>query len=268
MGVTSTELREAIQHRGLSGRAVCVHASLRSFGHVDGGAGAILDAFLAEAATLLVPSFSWDFSVTPRADDRPDRNGTRYDYPHRPAAGPPYSSDSGVVDRDMGALSAALVAHPQRARGAHPLCSFSAVGPSASDLLASQGPTAVWAPLERLVQEEGFVVLMGVGLNRLTIGHLADVRAGRRSFVRWALDDHGEASRVDVGGCSEGFAGLEPALHATSSAKVGTSRWTVLPARQSLEGMTSLIRQDPTVTCCDDEQCERCIDAIAGGPVG
>ena len=268
MGVSSSELVESIRRLDLSGRAVCVHASLRSFGHVEGGADAILNAFHSEGATLLMPSFSWRFSVLPPEGDRPARNGTRYEFPDRADVAGPYTPESGVVDRGMGALSASVVAHPMRERGAHPLCSFAALGPGASDLVNSQGPSAVWGPLECLAREEGVVVLMGVGLNRLTLGHLAEVRAGRRPFVRWALDDRGRAARVDVGGCSEGFGDFSQVLGNATTVEVGTSRWMVLPARESLERMTALIEQVATVTGCGDAECERCCDAIAGGPIG
>ncbi len=142
VSVSTAELAKAVRHLGLSGRPVCVHCSLRSFGHVDGGAGAIVDVFLDEAATILVPSFSWSFSVVPPRGDRPARNGTTYQFPSRSVPPEPFVSDSTAVDRDMGALSKAVVSHPSRHRGAHPLCSFSALGPLAADLVSSQRPNA------------------------------------------------------------------------------------------------------------------------------
>src|SRR5439155_25421802 len=63
--VTSGDLVAGIRRLGLPGRAVCMHSSLRSLGHVVGGAYAVVDAFLAESCTLLVPSFSFRFLVLP-----------------------------------------------------------------------------------------------------------------------------------------------------------------------------------------------------------
>ena len=47
MPVQIAEIRQAVRAAGAAGRPVAVHASLRSFGRVDGGAGAIVEAFLA-----------------------------------------------------------------------------------------------------------------------------------------------------------------------------------------------------------------------------
>lgn len=58
--VTQDEIQAALRRLGMAGQPVCVHASLRSFGKVAGGAPAVMAAFLAEGCTLLVPSFSYD----------------------------------------------------------------------------------------------------------------------------------------------------------------------------------------------------------------
>ncbi len=268
MNVSKDDLVQAIRRLGLSGRPVCVHSSLRSFGHVEGGADAIVDAFLKEAATLLVPSFSWIFSVPPPRDDRPHRNGTQYDYRRPSTATESFTPKTNIVDRDMGALPGSVVAHPHRKRGDHPLCSFAAVGPLASDLVGAQRPDSVWAPLDELVREDGAVVLMGVGLNRLTLVHLAETVVGRRPFVRWALDRDGKVNRADVGGCSEGFGSLSAALADAEVAQVGESRWTVMSARKTLQAVSAMIEDSPEATRCDDSDCERCLDSMAGGPIG
>jgi aminoglycoside 3-N-acetyltransferase len=74
-----SEIVQSIRNLKLSGHAVCLHASLRSFGWVDGAAQAILDAFLAEGCTALVPTFSWQaFAIYPPPRMRPARNGWNY----------------------------------------------------------------------------------------------------------------------------------------------------------------------------------------------
>ncbi len=267
VSVSEAELREGIGRFGLSGRPVCAHCSLRSFGHVEGGAGTLVSAFLAEGSTLLVPSFSWNFSSNPPAVGRPTRNGTDYDFPTRPPPRAPYDRGSTAVDPDMGALSAAVVLAPERERGGHPLCSFAAIGPLASDLVDSQQSDAVWAPLEALVRLEGAVVLMGVDLTRLTLTHLAEVHARRRPFVRWAHYKGVTAHPVDVGSCSNGFAKLAPLLTTLTVGRVGPSEWTALPAAETLSQMAQIMESSPEITHCGDAKCERCRDAVAGGPL-
>ena len=179
-----------------------------------------------------------------------------------------YSPEVLDIDRDMGAIPAAAVAWPGRVRGNHPLDSFTAVGPRASDLVARQTPTDVYAPLAALARMGGSVLLMGVGLEKMTLLHLAEKEAGRALFRRWADDARGRPAAVEVGGCSEGFGKLEPYLRPVMRrADVGQSRWTLLPAGQALARAAEAIRSDPQVTHCGVETCERCNDAVRGGPI-
>ena len=249
---------------------MCVHSSLRSFGYVIGGAEAVIQAFLDEECTLLVPTFSSAFEIPPPLHLQFARNG--WNHSNAPTQKPHpnriYSPDVLDIDPDMGAISAALVAWPGRVRGNHPLDSFTAVGPRAAELVTEQTPLDAYAPLRSLIRLEGFVLLMGVGLERLTLLHLAEKEAGRILFRRWARDEHGQPMAVEVGGCSEGFGKLEPHLrHVMRWTSVGQSKWTLLPAGQALTHATAAIRAHPEITHCNVNECERCNDAVQGGPI-
>ena len=50
--VNFDEIRQAARENDLSGSAVCVHSSLKSFGWVDGGARTVVDGLLAENPTV------------------------------------------------------------------------------------------------------------------------------------------------------------------------------------------------------------------------
>jgi len=254
----------------LSGLPVCVHASLRSFGWVDGGAPAVVKGLLEEGCTVLVPTFSWTFAVPPPAELRRPRNAWDYDTWEASSVGEGriFTPDSKEIDvQDMGAIPASIVSMPQRARGYHPLCSFSAVGPLAQ-LVSGQRPLQVWAPLEALAEAGGSVVLMGVGLQEMTLLHLAEQRAGRNPFRRWANDADGEPIEVESGGCSDGFWNLRSALlPLQKECMVGNSRWLIFPASPTLEVVAAAIRADPMITHCGKPMCGRCRDAVLGGPV-
>jgi aminoglycoside N3'-acetyltransferase len=268
--VTKQDAQSALCSLGLSGRDVCVHSSLRSFGHVDGGAHAIVSAFIAEGCTLIVPTFSSVFEIAPPAHMRFERNG--WDYGRTPsknrASDTVYTTESNEIDRDMGAIPAAILSWPGRVRGRHPLDSLTALGPRASELISGQTPTDVYAPLAELARACGYVLLIGVGLERMTLLHLAEKEAGRELFRRWANDERGRPSVVEVGGCSEGFGKLEPVLRPIMrTAVVGWSAWRTLPADEAVARASSAIREDPRITHCGEGECERCRDAVAGGPV-
>ena len=219
----------------------------------------------------MVPSFSWDaFAVPPPLDMRPARNGWDYDAVTRsmPDSKSVYTPDAVEIDEEMGAVPAAVVAMPGRVRGNHPLCSFTAVGPGAGDLVSGQGPLDVYAPLRALAAAGGAVILMGVGLTTMTLLHLAEQTAGRALFRRWANGPDEQPIEVEVGGCSAGFGNfrhvLSPLMRET---KVSQSVWRVLPARRTLEAAVHAIRQDPGVTHCGTPGCLRCNDAVRGGPI-
>jgi aminoglycoside 3-N-acetyltransferase len=267
--ISSVDLRLAIRELGLSGRAVCAHSSLRSFGDLEGGADAFVEAFLSEHCTLLVPSFSWSFCVAPPEGMRPLRNAFDYERGFTsPVRASTYTPDTDAIDDDMGAIPRAVVRRPDRIRGAHPLCSFAAVGTEAGAIIERQAPLGVFAPLAALADREGFVLLAGVGLPNMTLIHLAERRAGRQPFRRWAKMASGEVIEAASGGCGAGFDALEPILAPiTRERKVGDSRWRVFPARETVEIAARAIAENPQVTRCADPSCLLCADAIAGGPI-
>jgi aminoglycoside N3'-acetyltransferase len=267
--VTRDDLDAAIEHLGLGGRPVCVHSSLRSFGRVDGGADAVIDALLAARCTLLVPTHSWGFATSHERGMRPSRNGWDYSMNVAPPAfGGVFSVDSTAIDRNMGAIPRAVLERPGHQRGDHPLASFSAIGPLATELVGRQRGDDVHAPLRELAAHDGAVVLMGVGLTRMTLLHWAEQVAGREQFRRWARDERGHTLMVQSGGCSEGFNGLASTLAPVErGVRVGASEWRCFPADDVVELAAAAIRADPNVTRCTVRTCARCNDAALGGPI-
>lgn len=266
--VSARDISEAVRTLGLHNRPVCLHSSLRSFGLVEGGAGTVIRGFLDEGCTVMVPTFTYESSVPPPAGLRLPRNGTDDAWEEQAESSIIYSPDSIAVSDDMGAVPKALLQTPGRVRGDHPLDSFSAVGPLAYDMIGAQSGTDVYAPFRSLAERGGYVVLAGVGLTRMTLLHEAERLAGRNLFWRWAKGKDGETVGVQVGGCSDGFERLAPALEGLGRTyRVGGSLWRVFPVQEALERAAAAIRARPDVTRCDDPTCSRCIDAALGGPL-
>jgi aminoglycoside 3-N-acetyltransferase len=248
---------------------------MRSFGIVEGGADAVLDSFLAEGCTVMVPSFSAGYgipgySIPPPMHLRPGRNGTEYRrFSERMGGvGRIYIPDTNDIEPGLGAIPRAVVQRAGRVRGAHALNSFTAIGRQARALIADQQRGDVYAPLARLGELGGSVVLLGVGLTSMTLLHLAESLAGRRRFVRWANDIDGQPAAWDTGSCSEGFDRFELVLTPLARETfVGSSRWRAFPAEETAVLAAAAIREDPEITRCSDPTCQRCPDAIAGGPI-
>ena len=267
--VTKLEIQNAVRALRLTGHALCVHASLRSFGWVEGGGQTVVDALLTEGCAVLTPTFT-EYGVPPPPDQRPARNGWDYDNFTKSSEGIDkiYTPTTNEIDpEEMSAISAAVVQMPGRVRGNHPLCSFTAVGPLARQLIADQAPLNVNAPLTALAALDGYVVLMGVAVDKMTLLHLAEQHAGRNLFRRWANGPDGQTMEVETGGCSDGFGKLEPFLTSVmQKATVGQSLWRVFPAKTTLEIAAEVIRHDPMITHCGQPDC-RCDDAVLGGPL-
>ena len=270
MRVTRQDIADAAAANGLVGAVLCVHSSLSSFGRVDGGARAVVDGLLEAGCTVMVPAFSYDFSVAPPPGRALARNawGDRDNDGLPPAPADAYTPDCNDVHGSMGVVPAAVLETEGRARGDHPLNSFAAVGPRARELTAGQAALEVYAPFRELTRLRGYVVMMGVDLRTMTALHLAEQMAGRTPFRRWANDHGGGTIETECGGCSRGFDNLGPALLPVERrAEVGNSLWRIFPIAGVLARASGAIRERPEITRCGVAGCDRCEDGIAGGPL-
>jgi aminoglycoside 3-N-acetyltransferase len=161
--VNKEEIKAGLRKLGLKrGDSVGVHSSLKSFGRVEGGADAVIDALLetvgedgnivmsTHSANLvevqrtpeeIAMGVSWLFKISPYDPQKtPVRTGT---IPET------FRKRNGVI------------------RGSHPSNSVAALGPRAREL--SEG----W---HKLLELDGYILLIGVGLDRCTAMHLAEKR--------------------------------------------------------------------------------------------
>jgi aminoglycoside 3-N-acetyltransferase len=256
----------------IQGKSVCVHSSFRSLKAVVESPQRFLNLLLNQGCTVIAPSFSFDFNATsnPPPFSRPLRNGWNYSRNYvDPESNPiAYSNAADYVDSDMGAIPRAILETPGRVRGGHPLCSFTGIGPNAHFLLDGQSNLDVFSPLRRLAESDGYILLAGVGFEALTLIHLAEQQAGREPFIRWALDANNENVGVAIGGCSNGFQKLEPLLgNLVHKVRLDTLELSLVPAKDALRSLVRIIRENPAITACSSPSCERCPDAINGGPI-
>ncbi len=238
-----------------SDRPVIVHASLRAFGEVRGGVETLLGALLRLHPRLMAPAHTYLSMVIP--EDGPERNGMVY------GSGADLNRMAEIFrvdmpcDRLMGALPECLRRHPKARRSSHPILSFAGIG--VEDALARQTLADPLAPIGALVEEAGWVLLLGVDHTVNTSIHWAEKIAGRRQFVRWALTGKGVIECPGFPGCSMGFERAAPLLEdLTRQATVGTAAVRALPLRPMVERLAALIREDELALLCDDPACERC----------
>ena len=230
----------------------------------------MLDVFLEHGCTVIVPTFSRVYTIPPEPERRLERNypdDNKFDNPP-PGRNMVYTCDSQEIDNVMGAIPAALLAVRGRFRGYHPMCSFAAVGPLAQDLVACQSPQDVYGPVRELSRMGGRILLMGVGLERVTALHYAEQMAGRKLFRKWANGLDGEPIPSAVGGQSHGFEKLNHILSSEESQlAMGQGLWRAFPVEGLLKHASNAIREDPMATHCGQSDCRPCNEAMAGGPV-
>jgi len=272
MALHTEDFATAIRTLGIQNACVEVHSSFRSFGtHVEGGADTVLNAFTSENCSVLVFAYTTEqFEVVPPAGALPRQNAWNgmAQFPKEEDARIYTPACTDIMRADLGLIPYTIVNRPDRARGYHPLNSFAAIGPQADVLVGGQTPTDVFAPVQKLCELDGYVLLMGVGLNRATILHYAENVAGRAPFIRWAKDMYGETIPCRIGSCSNGFPKLDPIVAPIErQVMVGDSLWRCYPARALVQLCADAMRADPDITRCGNPDCPRCPDAIAGGPI-
>jgi aminoglycoside 3-N-acetyltransferase len=178
--LTRPQIASALQALGLgAGQIVFVHSSLRSLGHVEGGADAVVDAFLdvlGTTGTLVVPTFTFVYNqaVNPVFDPRRDPS-------------------------EMGRISEAVRTRAGARRSIHLLHSVAALGAQAEAITIVHGPSA-WAadgPFWQFYERDATIVLLGVPYLRCTFFHVLEqiVQVRYRHWVEKAArvrDEHGQ----------------------------------------------------------------------------
>jgi aminoglycoside 3-N-acetyltransferase len=254
--ITFHDFVAAFQKLGLKHTTpVIVHASLSAFGNVQGGAETVLGALIYIFDTLLMPGFTYKTMVTPQIG--PLDNGLDYSQSQSANQMAQFYRPAMPVDRLIGMLSETLRQHPRSRRSMHPILSF--VGLNAGSYLESQTLEEPLKPIERLVEAQGWVLLLGVDHTVNTSLHYAERLAGRKQFVRWALTPDGVLECPAFPGCSDGFGQLAPRLEPfTRVVPVGVGLVQALPLEQSVAVARDWIEADPQALLCDRSYCVRC----------
>lgn len=263
--VTTQDIINGLLHIGAEGKRLVVHSSLSSLGRVRGGADAIVDALLAVAETVIVPTFTFSPAAIPPAGDRPVRNGADYETDRLGDANPtPFTPDLPAA-KSMGMVPETLRRRRGAVRSLHPLSSFAAIGADAGRYVDGHAFDDPMLPLRRLHENGGYVLMLGTALTSCTAIHLGECYAGRRPFIRWAKLADGRVCRAWVGGCSDGFGKLEPWLEPVGHATVGQACLRMFSMATVTETTVRRLTADPHALVCH-ARCRRCLDAAAGGP--
>jgi aminoglycoside 3-N-acetyltransferase len=146
----------------VAGDAVLVHSAMSRIGRVEGGAGAVVDAFLevlGPAGTLAAPTLPFSGSLRAHLESDP-------------------VFEAEATPSRMGAISEAVRTHPAAVRSLLPTHPVAAIGPAAEflceDHLNARGPCDEHSPYFRLTEVGGKVLLLGVDFSSCTLLHTAE----------------------------------------------------------------------------------------------
>jgi aminoglycoside 3-N-acetyltransferase len=231
------------------------HASLAAFGEVHGGAGSVLDALVSAFNAVIMPTFTYKTMVIPEVG--PTNNALVYGSGKDANRMAEIYHPGMPADTMMGVVAEGMRTQAGAQRSSHPILSFAGV--NASEILAAQTIDQPLLPIQRLIDDEGWVLLLGVDHTVNTSIHYCEHLAGRKQFIRWALTPQGVVSCPGFPGCSDGFEAVAPHLKPeTRRIELGGAIVQAIPLVSLVEAVCTLIKQDATALLCERADCERC----------
>jgi aminoglycoside 3-N-acetyltransferase len=197
--VLKQDILAALKKVGVrKGQTIMVHTSLSSLGFVCGGAQVVIEALLESVGadgTIVMPSQSWK-NLDPTA-------GVHWEEPEAwwqmiRDNWPAYNRDI-TPTNTMGAVAEMFRKWPGTLRSDHPARSVAANGKYAQHLTSDHDLSNIFgegSPIGKLYELDGYVLLIGVGYDKNTSLHLADVRAdypGKHDCLEYsAIMENGE----------------------------------------------------------------------------
>lgn len=236
------DIKTGLKQLGLKkGDSVGVHSSLSSFGNVEGGADTVIDAMLetvGEQGNVAMSTHSANLSEDRRTLEMI-------------AMGVSWLFKILSYDPDRTPVTTGIVPETFRkrkgvVRGRHPSLSIAASGPKADVL--SEG----W---HRLLELDGYILLIGVGSDRCTAMHLAEKRVALPESIlkkitppKWFVERYPEDEwEWDIGPYPD-FAKLtQPCLDRgiMKMVKVGKSTLRLVKLRELVELYVEYLGKDP-----------------------
>lgn len=178
--VLKQDILDALAKIGVKkGQTIMVHTSLSQLGFVCGGAEIIIEALLesvGEEGTIMMPTQSWK-NLDPTT-------GVHWEEPEEwwqiiRDNWPAYRKEI-TPTNTMGAVAEMFRKWPGALRSEHPARSVAAYGKHAEFLTEGHDLSNIFgegSPIGKLYELDGHVLLIGVGYDKNTSIHLADVRA-------------------------------------------------------------------------------------------
>jgi aminoglycoside 3-N-acetyltransferase len=240
--VRKEDIKAGLIKLGLrNGDTVGVHSSLSSFGHVEGGADAVIHALLetvGRQGNVVMSTHSANLSEDKRT---PEMIAMGISWlmkilPYDPEKTP---ATTGMIPETFRKRKGVI-------RGLHPSHSIAASGPKAKVL--SEG----W---HRLLESDGYILLIGVGLDRCTAMHLAENRVHLPDHIlkkitppKWFVEKYPEGVwEWDMGPYPDFTRLTQPCLERgiMKTVKVGNASLKLVRLRKLIDLYAEYLEKDP-----------------------
>jgi aminoglycoside 3-N-acetyltransferase len=255
--ISKEEIAEDLKRIGIrEGDHLCVALSFRSVGRVRGGPDSFIDAILeviGPTGTLMMNTYTQFCFIT---ELRAGRLIPIFHYESTPSL-------TGIVPE-------AFRNRPGAIRSRHPMSSITAFGNQANYLTDGHDETASpYAPYSRLGDIGGKVLYIGLGDRLVSLRHEAQNLAGLMNVVPlevgiFYINELGETrlfTAKNVFACAKRLPKLVPYLRnmgLITEGKIGNAASILVPAKETLNAMADLLRENPTLNLCEDLSCIWC----------
>lgn len=240
--VGKKDIKVGLARLGLkTGDIVGVHSSLSSFGRVEGGADTVIDAILeviGKQGSVVMSTHSANLSEDKRT---PEMVALGISWLFKIL---PYDPDKTPVT--TGTIPETFRKRQGVVRGLHPSLSIAALGPKAEVL--SEG----W---HRLLELDGYILLIGVDLDRCTAMHLAEKRVQFPDHIlkkitppKWFAEEYPESEwEWDVGPYPNFGRLTQPSIERGTMkiVKVGDATLRLVKLRELIDLYVEYLERDP-----------------------
>ena len=237
-----------------------VHSSLRSIGHVIGGADTVIDALLevvGKHGLMMMPTFSYNYEMN---------NGTA-----------PYNKM--ISPSKTGYITEVFRKRKDVERSDHPTHSVAAAGKNAKNYIAdhkeTKGAFDNDTPLHKLAFDKGRILLIGTGQEANSTIHVAEFLAvlpfldlpNRTSYGSGFLmqRDDGSIEKISfpkkLSGCSHGFGKVDDIKgieQIQRTGYIGEAYSRIIEALPLINLLLPILKDTPGYLLCDNEECEGC----------
>jgi aminoglycoside 3-N-acetyltransferase len=250
--VSKEDIKAGLKKLGIKkGDVVGAHSSLSSFGYVKGGADAVIDALLevvGKEGTIVMPTHSNNLE---KVELSPKEKATGVSWLFKIL-----SYDPKETPCTTGIIPETFRKRPGVIRSRHPSLSIAAIGPKAEEITGAEDGRSL-AGWKVVLQLDGYILLMGVGLEVCTAMHLAENMVQLPEHIlkkitppKWFVEKYPEDKwEWDVGPYPKFAKLLEPCLQnkIMETIKIGNAILRLVKLQDLIDLYVEYLQKNPDI---------------------